>query len=439
VRSLLVLFALATAASLMPPTTLAGLEGTEFRFGIIQNFRTSFRDKSDVQAKHVMVLTVSASGDAIVKITAGGDVLPPVKVAAGSVQHVAIPESAVALIKDSVSNASVHVTSDVPVRLHYFDSRFQTTEAMSILPVEFYGMDYVLASYTPLAADLVPSAIVVATQNATTVTVNSNDKVKWTATYTLNAGQSVRIDGRHESTPVDPTRTQPGEIDLTGFTITADKPVSVSTGHLCSYVPAKTEACNVLMEHLPPRDLMGRKYVVPMIPNRKFEQLRVIPLRDDVTFRVAGLAYKAAKGNYKEITIEGGPFELTADGDVMVAIYTPGFRAGDSIGDPSLLILPPLAAWETECTVLSNDISTWKPTVTVVGSADIITSLSVNGKGLPNVSSVHAMDGYMQLDLPVENEYMRLISTLPMLVIVSSQTASENAYDGYATYCTWKR
>ena len=413
-----------------------GLAGTEFWFGLPQNFRQSTQGR---QSNHEIILSIAGTVDANVSVTVAGEPLPNIQLPANSVQHIQIPETAVSYVADEVTHRSVHVVSDQPVVLSLLDSRFQTTESMSILPVEFYGTDYVLTSYTPLAVDLVPSAVFVAMEDGTKVELTSNNNVRWSSSYELNAGQAVRIDGRHVSSPTDSSRPEPGEIDLTGFRLTSNKRISVVTGHKCAYVPAKTEACNFLIEHLPPTNMFGTRYVIPMIPGRKFEQMRVVPLHADTRFKVAGLTYSVSKGAYKEITMEGGPFELTADHAVMIVLYTPGYKSGDSIGDPSMLLVPPVDAWEKTCVFSVPNTKTWMPTVSVVGSPELVSTLVINSKELPEITDVHATDGFIQLDMPMRGEFMTLSAPYPMMVIVSSQTRNFEAYDGFSTFSTWGR
>jgi hypothetical protein len=422
------------------PAQSTGLQGTEFWFGVPQNFRDqAVMDKSDRQAVNTITLMISSRNGANVNVKAAGEQLPVIKVDAGSTHHLLLPMSVVSLTPDTITNAAVCVTSDQPVALQLMSNRYQTTEIMSILPLGFYGTSYTLASYTPLTNYLVPTVVIVATEDHTTVTLRSNERVKWTTTHSLGRGQAIRLDGRHKSTPADSSRPDPGEIDLTGFTITSSKPVSVVTGHTCAYVPAKTDACNMLMEHLVPNERLGKRYVIPKIPGRAFQQVRVIPIDGDARFRLAGMTYHAKEGDFKEITMEGGPFELTSDVNVLVAAYTPGFKSGDSTGDPSMVIIPPVDAWEKECVVSAVDLQVWTPSLTVVGTQEVAYKLRINGKTVSNIAAAHSMDGFMQVEIPVTEAYMHLESPVPMLVLHSSQTKDGvNAYDGYATFLTWK-
>ena len=83
---------------------------------------------------------------------------------------------------------------------------------------------------------------------------------------------SFTID-RLQTMYIYPTRDN---YDLTGARIISNKPVSMFSGHRCSYVPYSHGSCGYLIEQIPPTVLWGKVHYVAPLATRRTYTLKVL-------------------------------------------------------------------------------------------------------------------------------------------------------------------
>lgn len=141
--------------------------------------------------------------------------------------------------------------------------------------------------------------------------------------------------------------------DLTGTLVTADRPVAVFGGHDCSFVPFDRMACDHLEDQLPPLEAWGTEYVG--VRNRPLEDeptvWRVISREDGNRIRFRPDIWTPAlldRGEYFELeTTENVSF--AADAPFLAVQFLVGQGENtEAVGDPSMVVLPPVAQFRTE-------------------------------------------------------------------------------------------
>ncbi len=421
--------------------------GTRFEFSIPPNFRPSPQetrsrlrsadsDSSDLSntkplgssRKSVRIgLTITGFQPCTVSITAGELLDTTVEVPAESTVEILLPEQLETVDAATHLQTPIRVASTEEIRLLVVSHRFQTTEAFSVLPAEMYGTRYVLASYDRLGPDLMSQASITTIDQPAQVMIVKDDAILQElaipphSSYLLEATASIN--------------------DLTGVEIRSSAPVSVITGHRCAYVPAKVEACNVLLEHLPPVNTLGRAYVIPIRPDLAPMRCRLIAAGQEVRVTVGDASYVIKPGSFEEIAVSTAPLLAVGDVPFLVALYTQGFKSSrpeDSLQlpDPSMVIVPPVGAGRPRSTLSITNPFKANYQVAIMGSVDALTGLAVNG--IPAQESVRLVgNGWGLVTTWAEPGRLDLRADGPVTAVVWSTGVDVDSYDGYAFTVGW--
>jgi IgGFc binding protein len=264
-----------------------------------------------------------------------------------------------------------HLRSDKPVTVYQFNpldytlpgapTNSFTNDASLLLPSNAWRREYFVASYPVLTDGSVfwPSLMsVTAHQDNTQVTITTRSDTPaaggapaFTAgvpqVVTLNAGGVIEL----------AATTGPG--DLTGSSVTSDKPVEVIGGHYCAYVPGLPYGyCDHLEESMFPVEALSATYVVvapavTTIPAGKEEMVRIVATQANTSLTydppVTGAATSIANaGDFIEIGRNAQSFSVTANHKILVAQYMEGSTVAGATGDPSMSLAVPVEQYRTE-------------------------------------------------------------------------------------------
>ena len=70
--------------------------------------------------------------------------------------------------------------------------------------------------------------------------------------------------------------------DLTGTRVTANKPLTVYSGHECAFLPKESASCDHLVEQIPPVRLWGKEYVLsPFLQRRSGDLVKIVAAREN--------------------------------------------------------------------------------------------------------------------------------------------------------------
>jgi len=166
-------------------------------------------------------------------------------------------------IEDNITrvDAAFHLKANVPagiVTMYPWGGAPTAVPSTTLLfPVPTWGKEHVLVNAWEAAWTGVPSAQIVASEDATEVTIDPTEDVQG----------GVGVDGTGVRTPIT-YHLDKGELlqlaqsqELTGSFVTSNKPTTLFGGHSCMLVPASRQACDVANQQLPPFDQWGHEYV----------------------------------------------------------------------------------------------------------------------------------------------------------------------------------
>ncbi|MBV9496510.1 MAG: IgGFc-binding protein, partial [Acidobacteria bacterium] len=206
----------------------------------------------------------------------------PFNVVPGTTTKVTLPLTLEISSNDLVESKGVHVTSLAPITIHGSCYRTFSSDAYLALPVDAIGTDYVLMSWGP-GVGYGSELTVVATQNATTVTITPT-----VSAGVRNAGvpfQLVMQQG--QSYLLAPAG---GDGDLTGSTIVADKPISVFGGNSAGQVPTtEVDFAEHMVEQMFPVNAWGQTFTAMPLAMRSGSFFRVLASQNgtEVTYNGA--------------------------------------------------------------------------------------------------------------------------------------------------------
>jgi len=265
----------------------------------------------------------------------------------------------------------IRFTSTRPVLVHQFnpwDNQF-SNDASLLLPEPFLGSDYTILTWptTPLSLtseffpDLFPGGLIPPDQNGyfTVVAPYDNTTVTFQVTADVAEGgkvsamqagglQSIVLDaGEVLNVEASPT-TMNGPMDLTGSTVSADKPIAVFAGH----EEAGIGGCcaDHLEEQMLPPSVLGDHYLAVKTKPRggEYDYWRIqaidpgVSIVTDPPIGGANGQTLSARGDWLEVATDES-FEIAATGKIQVGQYLVSQESTDQVtGDPSLILTVPI-------------------------------------------------------------------------------------------------
>lgn len=355
-------------------------EGTDFWVCFMRNYRDGGNANDSKNSDPLTLeLFITANQDANVQLEIDGIAFKrTLTVKAGTVSSVLVDDRAQLDTSRSPQRRAVHITSNSPISVYGLNRRFQTTDTYLALPIEVLGTEYRAVGYMKLSEDLVSQAAIIATEDNTEVyitpTSSTSDRHEEGKPYTvqLRKGDVYQFSARFDSF---------GQSDLTGTLIKSNKKIAVFSGHSCAYVPQNVQACNHLVEQLPPVSSWGKHFYVGMLKSRSRYTLRVVASEPRTkVFENTKLVSVLNAGEFYENMNVRQHLQITADKPVMVAQYSQGFRNGDSVGDPMMILVSPTQQFINRYRIATPVNGSWDHYVNLIVPTENISSMRLDGQ-----------------------------------------------------------
>lgn len=378
--ALLCIAALVVRAQQPVPPAQNNSEGTEFWICFQKNYRNYDEDRkrSDTLA---LELFITSNENANVRIDIEGiGYRWDFTVRAGTVSNIRLDTGAQVTGIGKIERLAIHIVADKPIAVYGLNHRFQTTDTYLALPVSALGTAYRVISYEKLSEDLLSQMAIIATEDSTQITI--------TPTCALAgrhpAGVPFTVNMRRGDVYQIAAQYSPSsKSDLTGTLVTSNKKIAVFSGHNCAYVPASTPACNHLVEQIPPLSSWGKHFYVGTLERRSRSTMRVLASEANTkVFINSELATVLNAGEFYENTNVSKNVQITADKPILVAQYAQGFRNGDSIGDPMMILVSPTQQFLKRYRFATPVNGAWGHYVSVVVPRDAIGSLRLNKQNI---------------------------------------------------------
>ncbi len=289
-------------------------------------------------------------------------------ITAGTVTSVTIPTTAMVSGSDTVVDLGIHVEADDEVTIYGLHRRSASTDAYLGLPVDILGTEYICPSYHGGSGSWVT---VLATEDGTTISVTPKTDVGGktggaTFTQALDQGEIYVLKGT-------------GNEDITGTLITADAPVAVNTGNVCTNVPSSAGSCDHLEEMVPPTSAWGRNFVtMPLKTRLNGDTFRFVAVEDDTEVTVNGSV---------EATLDSGEFHedvytdalvISATKPILCLQYSNGSSFDSVTSDPFMMLVFPYEQFQASYTISTPATGFSGNYVNIVAPEAVVGSLELD-------------------------------------------------------------
>ncbi|MBU3742629.1 MAG: hypothetical protein FGM24_10155, partial [Candidatus Kapabacteria bacterium] len=369
-----------------PQFIVKNSEGREFWLCFMKNFREAAKGMGNPERVRLQ-LFLTSSYDAKARIEVEGVKFDStVDIRANTVVSVTLPTSVLLKLSEQPERNAVHVTADTLIGVYGLNTRYQTTDTYLGLPTTVLGTEYRAIAYSKLSPELLSALTIIATEDETEVTITptatttTRRKIGQPYKVTLRRGDAYTVSAIYESI---------GLCDLTGTLIQANKKIAVFSGHNCAYVPPKVDACNHLVEQLPPISSWGKHFYLGNLRERSKYTYRVLASQDETrVFEDSKLVAVLRAGEFHENPSVGRHLQITADKPVLVAQYAQGFKNRDSVGDPMMILVSPTQQFLKQYRFATPINGDWHHYINVVAPTTSISQIRLNGRRVDSTQFV---------------------------------------------------
>ncbi len=253
------------------------------------------------------------------------------------------------------ANKAVRIVSDEPVIAYVMNRTTYTSDGMLLLPTSALGQEYIVGSYGAVigvSQELPSQFVITAPYDNTQVTITTphrtpNHTAGETYTVTLNRGD------------VYSAMTVGYNGDMSGAIIKADKPVAVTAGQACTYIPNLLNfcCCDHITEMMFPTQSWGKLYHgIPFSTRLKGDFYRVFSKEENTKVFINGEEYATLSetggeeglGWFEYRALGRLGVEFSADKPIAVFQYNTSQAYDDVQSDPFYLELTPMEQYGKE-------------------------------------------------------------------------------------------
>lgn len=282
------------------------------------------------------------------------------------------------------TNKIVHILSDRDITVSGLHAVHLAGEGFLALPVESFGDEHILATYSPLSQ---AEYLILACNDNTQVNISfSKTTVFQQQTYSRSNLLTIQLDRSNgfffKSTD-----------DLTGTIIKSSSGIAVYSGNRCTYVPNNKPFCDHLIEQIIPVQYLGYNYILNTFANRLAGDIfRVVAPHSntDIFVQLNARHYHLSRGSFVEFEIASGNSTLlTCSLPCLLVQFNKGNRADGISTDPFMTIVPAVEQFLPTYSFYSTSDSILQITehyINVVIEKDYRNGLILDGRLLSHVS-----------------------------------------------------
>lgn len=357
-------------------------------------------------------------------------------VEAGTVTTVELPVDNQVPGLEGLRQFGVHVKAAADVTVYGLNDVIYASDAFGVLPVDALGTEHLALTYET-AFNGGQIGIVAAHDNTRLTIIPSHDlnllqpdefggftlgragvpmvvELDRRQTYNLRAAFGANLDGTH---------------------ITSDKPVSVFGGAPCAFVPAHVQACNHLVEQMPPVSAWGSEYfTMPLASRFKGDTFVFLSNQDGTNVSINGVAVGVLDRGERMERILQGPSHIKATGPLLVAQFSNGVmfdldeRSGSPNADPFMMLIPPAEQFDDSYVITTPPDGFVAHWVNVVAPAVAINGISLDGTAIDaGLFTPIGSSGFAGAQVPIQVGEHQLSASVPFGVAVYGY----EEYDGY--------
>ena len=266
----------------------------------------------------------------------------------GKIREIVLPGDLRMGGSTGIEKKGIRLTSDKPITVHGLEKADGRGEAFLVLPVDSLGRYYIVATYFPVL-----NAIVQVTAKEDNTVVLFSLKTKSKDDGSVSYGGKHYGDGDVLNVTLNALDVFQvlGTSNLTGTVVRSSKPIAVFSGNDCTWVPYQYQACNQLIEQIPPVGGWGKHFITSPTPNNPGGDIfHIIASQNNTDLRINGkFITKIQKGLSHDVeALWNQSLEISTSQPSLVVQYTK-FSEGKS----TTMSIVPSTIW------YSNDFSVY--------------------------------------------------------------------------------
>ncbi|XP_028410633.1 uncharacterized protein LOC114533322 [Dendronephthya gigantea] len=320
--------------------------GTEFVVGFLQQFR------KELDGATRLFITSDYNTRAVIK-SRETNVRKEIEIKSRELYPVDFPTS-VRMRGTAIEEKGIHIKADAEIVVYGLNIKKFTTDAYLALPVDIQSTKYIIPSFTPSYTSLIG---IIAIRDRTTIFVTfqfadrrssfrfrgRNYRHRDTLSVTLNSLQSFQI-----------SHTK----DMSGTRIFSTKPISVFSGNECANVPTDKGYCDHLVEHIPPVNTWGQRFITaPLAGRRGGDFFRIMAANQSTDVRINGKYIDTlGEGKFIEVDVSSDRYQyIETSKPCLVVQFSKGQRVDSTYTDPFMVMIPPVEQYTAQYTISTPD------------------------------------------------------------------------------------
>ena len=299
--------------------------------------------------------------------------------------------SSFAVENNTVRNKGVWIHATDAITVHGMNDASNSADGFVALPCyDFQQQNYVFyavsthynqTSDNSSAVQLMSQVLLVGCKNDTELTITPTQTIEIPSDLVRGSNSPIRVPsgGSHTLTL---NRLQTfmfhSTLDLTGSTVVSNKPIAFFSGHECADVPVGVEACDHLVEQLPPTITWGRQFlVVSSLGKTAGEQYKLITSSPTTTVvcycssgesvsQIFNTTLNVAGSSYEFHIAQNMFCNVQANSPILLVQFAIGASHEPSeYGDPFMMMIPPVEQYRNKYTFVTQSNFQNAITVTV--------------------------------------------------------------------------
>ena len=184
------------------------------------------------------------------------------------------------------------------------------------------------------------------------------------------------------------------DVDLTGFQVTSDLPVSLISGGECTYVTPELNDCDHIATYMPPVDRLGRQFTIAPFAERDTGYIfRIVAVRDEtnvsISSSVSGVFSLNAGQFYEGDVNDTNITSVITNKPVLVVQFAKGFTSDGKYGDPLMMVIPPREQYVNSVSFASFNMSKYEVYnnyLNIITSCDHLAGIIFNGDKIEDIT-----------------------------------------------------
>lgn len=356
-----------------------------------------------------------------------GTVISSVAVNPGAITIVPVPTAASMWANATVESRAVRATAADEFVCYMISRETYTSDAALALPVETFNTEYVVTTYNNRESGDAEFGVVAAFDN-TTVTITpkagltSGQPAGVAFVVVLDKGEGYHVSGNAAGIGGD----------LSGSIVTADKPIGLTNGNRCTFVPPTTGYCDHVFEVAQPTQSWGKRVLMRNLPDRPSGTIyRIVASQNGTTVTRNGAPIGTInRGQFLEVGPTATDVVFESTNPIFVSQFMTGQASpGATTGDPAMGNGIPTDQFLRSYTFSAVGGGQFVLNfVTIVAASGDVGSLTLDGVAVPIASFTPiGATGFSAAIVPITSGTHSTSSTSPHGITVEGY----NGYDSY--------